>query len=163
VNAGEREEIAASVAAHAELGSRYDAALAEGLVERIGEEIDRRVDARLRAMGAGGTVAGHQQAAPRQGYLSPGHQIVPPGYPGAAAANGTPAGASPAGATSPQVAPRRNNGVTGMILGLGSMGIGIGATAAVVSHHIGAAAQVLIVLVVWLAIVVINIAHSQRR
>ena len=60
VNADEREEIAASVAAHAELGSRYDAALAEGLVERIGEEIDRRVDARLRGMGAG-----HQQAAPR--------------------------------------------------------------------------------------------------
>jgi hypothetical protein len=162
VNADEREEIAASVAAHAELGPRYDAALAEGLIERIGEEIDRRVDARLRGMGAGGTGAGHQQAAPRQGYLSPGHQIVPPGYPGAAAGD-APAGASPAGAASPQVAPRRNNGVTGMILGLGSLGIGIGATAAVVSHHVDAVAQVLIVLVVWLAIVVINIAHSQRR
>ena len=82
MNADEREEIAASVAAHAELGSRYDAALAEGLVERIGEEIDRRVDARLRGMGAGGMGAGHQQAAPRQGYQSPGQQIVPPGYPG---------------------------------------------------------------------------------
>ena len=159
MNADEREEIAASVAAHAELGPRYDAALAEGLIERIGEEIDRRVDARLRGMGAGG--AGHQQAAPRPGYLSPGHQIVPPGYPGAA--NGMPAGTAPAGAASPQVAPRRNNGVTGMILGLGSMGIGIGATAAVVSHHVDGVAQVLIVLVVWLAIVVINIAHSQRR
>jgi len=157
VNADEREEIAASVAAHAELGPRYDAALAEGLIERIGEEIDRRVDARLRGMGTG-----DQQAAPRQGYLSPGHQIVPPGYPGAAA-SGAPAGASPAGAASAQVAPRRNNGVTGMILGLGSLGIGIGATAAVVSHHVDAVAQVLIVLVVWLAIVVINIAHSQRR
>jgi hypothetical protein len=161
VNADEREEIAASVAAHAELGPRYDAALAEGLIERIGEEIDRRVDARLRGMGEGGTGAAHQQAAPRQGYLSPGHQIVPPGYPGAV--SGAPAGASPAGAASPQVTPRRNNGVTGMILGLGSLGIGIGATAAVVSHHVDAVAQVLIVLVVWLAIVVINIAHSQRR
>jgi hypothetical protein len=162
VNADEREEIAASVAAHAELGPRYDAALAEGLIERIGEEIDRRVDARLRGMGASGTGAGQQQAAPRQGYLSPGHQIVPPGYPGAAA-YGPPAGAAPAAAASAQVAPRRNNGVTGMILGLGSMGIGIGATAAVVSHHVDGVAQVLIVLVVWLAIVVINIAHSQRR
>lgn len=160
MNADERDEIAASVAAHAELGPRYDAALAEGLIERIGEEIDRRVDARLRGMGAIG--AGHQQAAPRQGYLSPGHQIVPPGYPGAAA-NGTHAGAAPAAAASPEVAPRRSNGVTGMILGLGSMGIGIGATAAVVSHHVDGVAQVLIVLVVWLAIVVINIAHSQRR
>ena len=157
VNADEREEIAASVAAHAELGPRYDAALAEGLIERIGEEIDRRVDARLRGMGTG-----HQQAAPRQGYLSPGHQIVPPGYPGAAA-YGPPTGAAPTAPASPQVAPRRNNGVTGMILGLGSMGIGIGATAAVVSHHVDGVAQVLIVLVVWLAIVVINIAHSQRR
>ncbi len=118
------------------------------------------MDARLRGMGAIG--AGHQQAAPRQGYLSPGHQIVPPGYPGAAA-NGTHAGAAPAAAASPEVAPRRSNGVTGMILGLGSMGIGIGATAAVVSHHVDGVAQVLIVLVVWLAIVVINIAHSQRR
>ena len=162
MNADEREEIAASVAAHAELGPRYDAALAEGLIERIGEEIDRRVDARLRGMGAGGIDTGHQQA-PRPGYLSPGQQIVPPGYPGPRAAGGTMAGAQPATASPQQAVPRRSNGVTGMILGLGSMGIGIGATAAVVSHHVAGAAQVLIVLVVWLAIVVINIAHSQRR
>jgi hypothetical protein len=158
VNADEREEVAASVAAQAELGPRYDAALAEGLVERIGEEIDKRVDARLRGMGAG-----HQQAVPRQGYLSPGQQIVPPGYPGAAGASTAAAGAPPAAAGPHQAVPHRGNGVTGMILGLGSMGIGIGATAAVVSHHIDAVAQVLIVLLVWLAIVVINVAHSQRR
>jgi hypothetical protein len=42
-----REEVQASAAAHRDLGSGYDAAIAEGLVERIGEEIDRRVDARL--------------------------------------------------------------------------------------------------------------------
>ncbi|MFY9670451.1 MAG: hypothetical protein WAK83_18095 [Trebonia sp.] len=160
MNADEREEIAASVAAHAELGSRYDAALAEGLVERIGEEIDRRVDARLRGMGAGGMGAGHQQAAPRLGYQSPGQQIVPPGYPGSHQ-QAAPAATVPS--TPPQQAPHRSNGVTGMILGLGSMGIGIGATAAVVSHHVDGVAAVLIVLVVWLAIVVINIAHSQRR
>ena len=160
MNADEREEIAASVAAYAELGPRYDAALAEGLIERIGEEIDRRVDARLRGMGAAGTGAGQQQAMTRQGSLSPGHQIVPPGYPGAAA-NGTQASASPAGAA--EQVPRRSNGVTGLILGLGSMGIGIGATAAVVSHHVDAVAQVLIVLVIWVAVVIINIAHSQRR
>jgi hypothetical protein len=169
VNADEREEIAASVAAHAELGPRYDAAVAEGLVERIGEEIDRRVDARLRTMNAGGMAAGQQQAVPRQAYLSPGQQIVPPGYPGGQAAHGgQPATAGVAGAAGAAPAPaqpqvRRSSGVTGMILGLGSMGIGIGATAAVVSHHIDAVAQVLIVLLVWLAIVVINIAHSQRR
>jgi hypothetical protein len=42
-----RDEVQASAAAHRDLGSGYDAAIAEGLVERIGEEIDRRVDARV--------------------------------------------------------------------------------------------------------------------
>jgi hypothetical protein len=42
-----REEIAASVAAQQALGPGYDAALAEGLVERIGEEIDNRIAARI--------------------------------------------------------------------------------------------------------------------
>ena len=42
-----REEIAATTAAHRELGPGYDDAVAEGLVERIGAEIDKRVDARL--------------------------------------------------------------------------------------------------------------------
>jgi hypothetical protein len=54
---GIRDEIQASAAAHGDLGSGYDSAVAEGLVERIGEEIDRRIDARL---------FGHLQApAPR--------------------------------------------------------------------------------------------------
>ena len=42
-----RDEVRASAAAHTDLGPGYDTAVAEGLVERIGEEIDRRVDARL--------------------------------------------------------------------------------------------------------------------
>jgi hypothetical protein len=42
-----REDIAAAAAAHHELGRDYDGAVAEGLIERIGEEIDKRVDARL--------------------------------------------------------------------------------------------------------------------
>jgi hypothetical protein len=42
-----REEIASATAAHRELGPGYDDAVAEGLVERIGAEIDKRVDARL--------------------------------------------------------------------------------------------------------------------
>ena len=41
------DEVRASAAAHRDLGPGYDAAVAEGLVERIGDEIDRRVDARL--------------------------------------------------------------------------------------------------------------------
>jgi hypothetical protein len=46
-----REEIGAAAAAHAELGRDYDHAVAEGLIERIGAEIDRRVDARLNTRG----------------------------------------------------------------------------------------------------------------
>jgi hypothetical protein len=38
-----RDEIAASVAAHQDLGPGYERAVAEGLVERIGAEIDQRV------------------------------------------------------------------------------------------------------------------------
>jgi hypothetical protein len=55
------KDIAAAAAAHRELGRDYDAAVAEGLVERIGEEIDKRVDARLRQHG--NTAAGRGRNA----------------------------------------------------------------------------------------------------
>jgi Flp pilus assembly protein TadB len=42
-----QEEIAASVAALADLGPGYDQGLAEGLVERIGAEIDKRIAAEI--------------------------------------------------------------------------------------------------------------------
>jgi hypothetical protein len=42
-----RDDIAAAAAAHRELGRDYDSAVAEGLVDRIGAEIDKRIDARL--------------------------------------------------------------------------------------------------------------------
>ena len=42
-----REDIAAAAAVHHELGRDYDDAVAESLVERIGAEIDKRVDSRL--------------------------------------------------------------------------------------------------------------------
>jgi hypothetical protein len=41
------EDIVAAAAAHRELGHDYDHAVAQSLVERIGDEIDKRVDARL--------------------------------------------------------------------------------------------------------------------
>jgi hypothetical protein len=52
-----RDDIAAAAAAHRELGRDYDAAVAESLVDRIGTEIDKRIDARL--------------APPRSGSRSP--------------------------------------------------------------------------------------------
>jgi hypothetical protein len=44
---GAQDDVTAAVAAHRELGSDYNSAIAEGLVERIGAEIDKRVDARF--------------------------------------------------------------------------------------------------------------------
>jgi predicted lipid-binding transport protein (Tim44 family) len=139
------------VAAHAELGPRYNEAVAEGLVERIGEEIDKRIDARL----------GQPQPAQR----APGgnHSAHPerPAYQGPATYQGQ--APAPAMAAAPPPAPRRAGGFSGAILGLGSMGLGVGATAVVVSHHVSSAAAVLMVLLIWAAIAIINIAHSQRK
>jgi len=47
--ADSQAEIAASVAALQDLGPGYDQALAEGLVERIGAEIDKRIAAELQS------------------------------------------------------------------------------------------------------------------
>ena len=59
-----RDEITAAGAAHRELGPGYDDAVAEGLVERIGEEIDRRVDARLAQHGAAPAPAPRRPGGP---------------------------------------------------------------------------------------------------
>jgi hypothetical protein len=137
VNANERDEITASVAAHGDLGPGYESAVAEGLVERIGEEIDRRIDSRL---------GGHWPGQPPAAYRGP---VAPTPFGPAAAA--------------PPVPAKRSNGVTGLVLGLGSMGLGVGATAVVVGHHLNGVAEVIMVLLIWLAIAIINVAHSQRR
>jgi hypothetical protein len=142
VNANERDEITASVAAHAELGTGYDSAVAEGLVERIGDEIDKRIDARL-----GGQTRPTANGKP-----------VPPAYQGPAA----PTPPMPVAAPPPHPASRRGNGLSGMVLGLGSMGLGVGATAVVVGHHVESVAALLMVLLIWAAIAVINVAHSRR-
>ena len=158
MNANERDEITASVAAHAELGPRYDTAVAEGLVERIGEEIDRRIDARL-----GGQTQPLQRprADDRATPASPGAPAYqgPPAYLGPA----VPTPSMPAAVPPPPATPRRVSGLSGMVLGLGSMGLGVGATAVVVSNHVESVAALLMVLLIWAAIAVINVAHAQRR
>jgi hypothetical protein len=115
VDQASREEIGASVAAHAELGGDYEHAVAEGLIDRIGAEVDRRVDARL---------SGASRRALRGGR------------PGTFAT---------------------------LVMGLGSMGLGVGATAVVLSdaHNTGAAS--VMVLVIWAAIALINVTFGNRR
>jgi hypothetical protein len=124
-----RDEVRASTAAHRDLGPGYDAAVAEGLVERIGEEIDRRVDARLYGQ------------VPHQAPPRPRMRREP--VPG-------------------------RMGFGAVVLALGSMGMAIGATAAVL--HPGAAppgqvsggAAVLIALI-WIVIGVVNVAYARYR
>src|SRR2546429_4941098 len=82
-------EIRASVGAHADLGPGYEDAVAEGLVERIGAEIDKRIDARLAQTGP--VQAGPVQASTVQ---------AGPGAP-AGAQPGVPAPARAAGAGAP--------------------------------------------------------------
>jgi len=155
VNANERDEITASVAAHAELGSRYDTAVAEGLVERIGDEIDKRIDARL-----GGQARLNQPAnRPAPGQPAPEANHAPPAYAGPVA----PTPLLPAAAPPPPPVPRRASGLSGTVLGLGSMGLGVGATAVVVNGHVQSVVALFMVLLIWAAIAGINIAHSQRR
>ena len=120
-----REEVQASTAAHRDLGPGYDAAVAEGLVERIGEEIDRRVDARL---------FGQLQAPAR-----PRRTPVP-----------------------------GRIGVGRVFLGLGSMGLAVGGTIAVL--HPGdnppgtmGFGQFVLVVLIWIVIGVINVANAHRN
>jgi hypothetical protein len=168
-------EIRASVAAHQDLGSGYDEAVAEGLVERIGAEIDKRIEARLESFGpqhgtagplgwpgapgvpnAPGAPGAPDQRAPGdhqapvgyqgyQGYMGP---MLPPGYQ---------LGPVPA---RPASVGQRNVATT--ITALGSMGLGVGATA-IVTRAANSAAQAIMVLLIWAAIAVINIAYARRH
>jgi hypothetical protein len=123
------EEIRASAAAHRDLGPNYDTAVAEGLVERIGDEIDRRVDARL--------------------YAHLREPVVPP-----------------APARPPRGQGTGKMGVAPVLLALGSMGLGIGATGAVLhpggQSAIGAGAEWLIALI-WIVIGIVNVAYARTR
>ncbi len=130
-------EIRASVGAHADLGPGYEDAVAEGLVERIGAEIDKRIDARFAQTGAAG-YPGYQ------GYLGP---VLPPGYQ---------LGPPP---VRPSQVGTRNVATT--ITALGSMAMGVAATA-IVAHTGSLGGQGFIILLIWVAIAIINVAYARR-
>ncbi len=126
-----RDDIAAAAAAHSELGRDYDGAVAEGLVERIGAEIDKRVDARL-------------------GQLASGNR--PP---------------VPAPAPAPGVSPAHRTNAASVSLALGSMGLGLLASLAVLQSH-GLArgdspGQIILVALIWIVIGITNVAYARRN
>jgi hypothetical protein len=186
-------EIRASVGAHADLGPDYDDGVAEGLVERIGAEIDKRIDARLGQFGATGAPgpapgspvpagpapglqepaapAGAQPGVPLPADAHPGLRGVPgvppapagypgyqgyPGYLGPVLPPGYQLGPPPA---RPSEVGARNVATT--IIALGSMTLGVIATA-IVAHAADLGGQGFIILLIWAAIAVVNIAHARR-
>jgi hypothetical protein len=123
LNTGREQEIAASVGAHRDLGGGYDDAIAAGLVERIGAEVDRRVDERISRYQAVGQSAA-DGAGSREARRRP---AAHPGSPGSWQQT---------------------------ILAFGSLVVGAITSGVSLGHEAGA----LPVLVIWFAIVVINLA-----
>jgi hypothetical protein len=123
LNTGREQEIAASVGAYHDLGGQYDDAIAAGLVERIGAEVDRRVDERISRYQRVG-----QPAADGTGSQDARHQ--------AAARPGSPVSWQQT------------------FLAFGSMVIGAITSGVTLGHEEGTWP----ILVIWLAIVVINMA-----
>ncbi len=201
-------EIRASVGAHADLGPGYEDAVAEGLVERIGAEIDKRIDARLAQTGAvqaspvqaspvqaSPVQASPVQASPVQAspvQASPvqvgtgapaGAQPGVPAPAGAAGAGAPAAAGGPAGYPAyqgyqgylgpvlppgyqlgpPPVRPSQvgARNVATTITALGSMAMGVAATA-IVSHTGNVGGQGFIILLIWVAIAIINVAYARR-
>jgi hypothetical protein len=91
VDQATRNDIAAATAAHHELGRDYDDAVAESLVDRIGAEIDKRVDARLRAGSSGSRPPAESSRSGKVQTLFIGAGIGAglTGFVGAAAAHGS--------------------------------------------------------------------------
>ena len=174
-------EIRASVGAHDDLGSGYDDAVAEGLVERIGAEIDKRIEAQLRRYGApygpyfappGPPAPGAQGAAGApQGYPVPsgyppaGYHGHPgyPGYPGYQAYQApmptlgyqAPPPSRPASRSAGQ------HSVAMTVIALGSMALGVAGTA-IAAHARNGSGQAVTVLLIWAVIAIVNIAYARR-
>jgi len=162
-------EIRASVGAHADLGPGYEDAVAEGLVERIGAEIDRRIDARLAqtpghqgpAAPAGAqpgvpAPAGVASAAGPAGADGPAGYPAYQGYPGPVLPPGYQLGPPPARPS--QLGARH---VASTITALGSMAMGVAATA-IVAHADALGGQGFIILLIWVAIAIINVVYARR-
>jgi hypothetical protein len=141
-------EIAASVAALQDLGPGYDQALAEGLVERIGAEIDKRIaaeiDNRITAEVDGRILtqldryAGcrHQRRRARRMLRAERRML--------------------------RAEQADRSGRQSIMLALGSMVVALPVTAIVLRGAPGVAALMLTALI-WLIVGIINVAYAVRR
>ncbi|MFZ0186369.1 MAG: hypothetical protein WAL72_05450 [Streptosporangiaceae bacterium] len=165
-------EIRASVGAHDDLGPGYDDEVAEGLVERIGAEIDKRVEAQLRRYGApygpyfappGPPPRGAQGAAEAPGPA--GYHGYPgyPGYPGYQAyqAPMLPPGYQAPLPRRPASRPAGQHSVAMTVIALGSLTLGVAGTA-IVAHARNGGGQAVMVLLIWVVIAIVNIAYAKR-
>jgi hypothetical protein len=145
------DEIRAAAGAHHELGPDYQPAVIESFLEKVGREIDARVDARLAAgqVGQPGPFAGPGQYPPPMPYPQPVQHGQPGQY-------GQPAHFAP-----PPPPARQSRERTAFALAVVSMAFGIPLTAIAVAagpNPVGLGG----VFVIWLAIAVINIAYSRQ-
>jgi hypothetical protein len=140
-----RDEIAASVAAHQDLGPGYERAVAEGLVERIGAEIDQRVateiDQRVAAELDEYLDCRHLRRARRRARGRPGR----PGRPSVLLALGSMAAAV---------------SVTAIVLTTAASSVDYANGGA--SRSGPGAAAVLLTALIWIIVGVINVAYARR-
>ena len=148
MTADSQAEIAASVAALQDLGPGYDQALAEGLVERIGAEIDKRVGAQLdgrlaqevdsRVLTQLDRYAGcrHQRRRAKRMMRAERRMVAA------------------------QRADR--SGRQSLVLALGSMLVALSVTAIVLKGSPGFAA-ILLMALIWVVVGVINITHATHK
>jgi hypothetical protein len=146
--ADSQAEIAASAAAWHDLGPGYDQALAEGLVERIGAEIDQRITAEIdnrvtaevdsRILTQLERYAGcrHQRRRARRMIRAEQRAI--------------------------RAERADRSGRQAIMLALGSMLVSLPVTAIVLKGSPGVAAIMLMALI-WVIIGVINVAYAMRR
>jgi len=148
MTADHQGEIAASVAALQDLGTGYDQALAEGLVERIGAEIDKRIAAEIenrvtaevdrRVLVQLDRYAGCRHQHRRAKRMSRDERRL-------------------------ARAERADHfGRQSMMLALGSMLVALSVTAIVLKGSPGGAAIMLMALI-WVIVGVINVAYAMRK
>ena len=146
--ADSQAEIAASVAALKDLGPGYDQALAEGLVERIGAEIDKRIAAEIdnritaevdsRILTQLDRYAGcrHQRRRAKRMIRAERRMV--------------------------RAERADRSGRQSLMLALGSMVVALSVTAVVLKGSPGVAALMLMA-VIWVIVGIINVAYAVRK